>query len=189
MVDTRLLTYNVRGLNDKKKVRHLINYCIKEQSQCSDLICTLQETYIENHGLFPYLWRGNLYITPGNGNSCGYITLLSHHLNIIESKDLGDRGHILALQKIGCQEIGYIVANIYAPNPNNNQKIDFFDNAFDSVLLFQERYDCPNIIIAGDYNVVLKAAETKNRSFNSQEKRVADFIINFLKELKLNDIW
>ena len=54
----KALTYNVRGLNDRNKMRHLINvfnkeYCSKE----FDAIIALQETNIAKPGLIPYIFE------------------------------------------------------------------------------------------------------------------------------------
>ena len=124
----QVTSYNVRGLNEEKKLRHLFNHCHGQlTTKDSDLVVCLQETYIEVPGKIPYLWRGNFHLTAGNGNSCGCITLLSPHLSIIASRDIGNRAHVLACQRTGESKVGLIIANIYAPNPNNVEKIDFFD--------------------------------------------------------------
>ena len=115
-----LLSYNVRGLGDEKKLRHLLNHCYKQQGGPNmDFFCFLQETYVASQTKLPYMWRGNFHLTPGNGHSCGCVTLLSHHINITETRELGERGHILACQKSGERKASYILANVYAPNSKN----------------------------------------------------------------------
>ena len=187
--DTRIISNNVRGLNDRLKLRHLINYLIKDMNRHQNLIACLQETYIENHRILQYLWRGNYYITPGTGNSCGCITLLSYHLNVVEARNLGDRGHVLAVQRIGSQNVTHIIANIYAPNPNTNDKIEFFNNAFEMILELCETHACEHIIMAGDFNLILKEIEGKNRNFSAQEKRIAAYLSANIGTLGLQDIW
>ena len=136
-------SYNGQGLGKEKKLRHLLNYFQQRMGgKNSDFICCLQETYIESPGKMPYLWRGNFQLTPGNGHSQGCITLLSPHLNIIANRSIESRGHVLACQKSGDYGETYIVANIYAPNPNSNEKIEFFNTVFDCIIEFQERYNC-----------------------------------------------
>ena len=92
----------------------------------ADYFLLVQETFIDNHSLLSYLWRGNYYATSGLGNSKGCITLMSSHINVIEAKEFDNRAHILVCQKSNSNSASYIVANIYAPCPNTQEKILFF---------------------------------------------------------------
>ena len=186
----RVTSYNVRGLNEEKKLRHLLNALYKNSSgKNTDNFVCLQETYISNPGLLTYLWRGNFHLTPGNGNSCGCITLLSPHLNVIESRDIDNRAHLLVCQNSGDTSLLYIIANLYAPNPNTSGKIDFFERIFDTAGELSELYDCDNLLIAGDFNLVFDESETKNRNYSNQEKRVASCVKDFGVAMELGDVW
>ena len=182
-------TYNVRGLNEEKKVRHLFNYFHKAMSKDKDFVACLQETYIEKEGKIPYIWRGNLVLTPGSGNGQGCMTLLSSHLNVVEVKHLRQRAHILACKKAGEERVSYLIANLYAPNVNNAEKIQFFEEVFDALTDFEERHDCRKIIVAGDYNVAFKEAQTKNRLASQAEKRIAESILELAAHADLANIW
>ena len=184
-------SYNVRGLNDERKLRHLLNCIYKSPGSCTggDNIICLQETFIENAGKIPYLWRGNYVMTAGNGQSCGCITLLSSHLNVVETRIIGSRAHVAVCQRSNENQPSYIIANLYAPNPNNNEKIEFFNNVFDVVHELSEKYNCTSILVAGDFNTVLSERETKNRNFSAQEKRVADNIKSLMGTTGLVDCW
>ena len=186
----RVTSYNVRGLNDEKKLRHLINKIYKEdKGKNYDSFVCLQETYISNPGKIPYLWRGNFYLTPGTGSSSGCLTLLSPHLSVVHSKNIDNRAHVIACQKSGDNSVSFIIANIYAPNPNNADKIAFFDQVFESVLEFSERFESAHIIMAGDYNLIFCATEAKNRQYSPQERRVADYVKERVETLALADCW
>ena len=188
--DLLVTSYNVRGLNDDHKLRHLINHCYSTLGgKDKDSIYLFQETYIPVPGKIPYLWRGNFHLTPGEGNSCGCLTLLSSHLNIIEAIDIGNRAHVLACQKIGETGVGLVIANIYAPNPNTNEKIDFFEEVFEKVFELVEKFDSRKIIIAGDYNLIFRNNESKNRLFTMQEKRVAEYVKDCNRIYNLSDLW
>ena len=184
-----VISYNVRGLNDQKKLRHLVNYCYKKgPSKNKDQIFCFQETFIEKPGILPVLWRGNLHLTPGRGNSSGCLTLLSHHINIIHSKDFNDRAHVLVCQKSDDQGASFIIANIYAPNANSNQKIAFFEEILNEIAELQASYDCENTLVMGDFNLIFQSSECKNRAFSSQEKNVARAVKPILDDLNLSDI-
>ena len=183
-------TYNVRGLSDERKLRHLLQQMHqKKGGKNLDFFACFQETYIETPGKIPYIWRGNYFLTPGTGHSCGCLTLLSSHINVLASQALGNRGHVLACQKSGEQGVVYIVANIYAPNPNSNEKLEFFSNVFETVAEFQERYNCQNSIVMGDFNLTFKATEMKNRNYTIQEQRVANTVKALIVDLELEDVW
>ena len=97
-------SYNVRGLGDELKLRHLVNACYKKSQGPNpdrDLIFCFQETYINQRNKLPYLWRGNYHLTNGNGHKCGCLTLVSSHVNIVHKVDFEDRGHLLVCQRTG----------------------------------------------------------------------------------------
>ena len=183
-------TYNVRGLKDEAKLRHLINHYSKTISNKNkDVVACFQETYLESHGKIPYLWRGNFHLTPGDRNSGGCLSLLSPHINIVESKDLGNRAHILACQRSNETRVSFIVANIYAPCPNSVGKIDFFTEVFETISSFEITHECSNIVVAGDFNLIFASHEMKNRLHTTQEKRVASAVAQMVEEADLRDVW
>ena len=182
-------SYNVRGLGDEKKLRHLINSCYKKNSVNVDSIFCFQETYVNNAGKIPYLWRGNFFLTNGNGHSCGCLTLLSSHLNIVKSIDFEERGHLLVCQKISDPNISYIIENIYAPCPNTREKLSFFEKVFDVISENSILYECENIVVAGDFNLNFKTEEMRNRQYSAQESNIARVVEDCYKGLGLKDVW
>ena len=191
-MDTALsvISYNVRGLKDESKLSHLLSCLYKKMGgKNKDFVACLQETYLDKEGRLPYLWRGNYHLTPGAGNSCGCVTLVSPHINIIGKKNIGNRAHVLACQKVGANGTSYIVANIYAPCPNSNEKAEFFEELFDVISDFEERYNCSRSLIVGDFNLNLHEKEMKNRLYTAQEKRIANQVKNLAINLNLADCW
>ena len=185
-----ITSYNVRGLGDERKARHLVNAIYKaDRGKNVDTFVFLQETFITLPGKLPYLWRGNLHLTPGTGSSCGCITLMSSHLNIVHSVNLENRAHVLVCQRTGEASASYIAANIYAPNANSASKLDFFATIFDTVNELSDSYDCQKILIAGDFNLIFDSKEAKNRIYTSQEKRITNFVKDQLRASHLADSW
>ena len=184
----KVISYNVRGLNDENKLRHLINYLYQScRNKNSDFVACLQETYLTKAGKIPFLWRGNSEITQGNGNSCGCITFLSPHLNVLRATSIDDRGHVLAVQRTGETEVAYVIANVYAPNPNSNEKLSFFERVFDQVNEFKERFNCNNVLVLGDFNLNFSSSEMKNRAYSVQEKRLASIVKDMADQSDLKD--
>jgi len=174
-----------------KKLRHLINHFYKPQYRSSqqEVIIGLQETYIESKSLVNLLWRGNCHITSGNGHSHGCITLLSSNLNVIAVREISDRAHVLVLQNSADAKPSYILANIYAPNPNTREKIEFYNEVLDTIYEFEETYECSNVLLLGDFNVVFNTFEAKNRNFSRQERNVASAINSLFVAGNLSDVW
>ena len=186
----QVVTYNVRGISDESKLRHLLNYFYKGfMNKNRDFICALQETYVINEGKIPYLWRGNYHVTSGTGHGCGCVTLLSPHLSVVAYQNIDNRGHVLVCQRSDSVVASYVVANIYAPNPNTADKIDFYKKVFEVVAEFEERFDCTNTLIMGDFNLTFNTWERKNRLYSTQEKRVAQEVNDLVNEAGLKDIW
>lgn len=183
------MTYNVRGLNDEGKLRHLINACYGKNKKDKDNFFFFQETFITNAGLIPFLWRGNYHLTPGTGNSCGCLTLMSSHINVVTVRDIGSRAHVIVCQKPGENRTSYIVANIYAPCPNTREKLEFFEQFFEVVNDLSALHDCEKIIIGGDFNLNFHEREVSNRKYPAQERNIAKATADFIKNSGLNDIW
>ena len=121
-------TFNVRGLKDEGKLRHLLSHFSKLiVDRNKDVIVCLQETYLENPGKIPYIWRGNVHLTLGAGNSGWCVTILISYKNVVANCNLGNRAHFLACQKQGETAVSFIVANLYAPNSNSADKREFFN--------------------------------------------------------------
>ena len=155
----------------KRKLRHLINHFSKKKSSKDlDLIAGFQETYLEQPGLIPYIWRGHFHLTPGLGNSCGCLTLLSAHISVVASRDLANRAHILACQKSGDNGVTYIVLNLYAPKE------------------YEEAYECSNLIVLGDFNLNFSRNQIKNRTYTPQEHRISSQVKSHLEDLNLYDV-
>ena len=85
----QVISQNVRGLSDSKKVRHLVNKCYKLSKASIDSIYCFQETYVPKLDLLNYLWRGEVYVTSGTGNSLGCITLMTAPFKIARCVELG----------------------------------------------------------------------------------------------------
>ena len=183
----QVISYNIRGLKDEKKMRHLLCHYQKKCNKDLDLIVCLQETFLEKPGKLPFIWRGNFFLTEGEGNSCGCITLLSSHLTVVASKKIENRAHVLVCAKNDTAR--YIVANLYAPNLNGREKNEFYEKVFDAVFEFEQTHNCQQVVIAGDFNLAFRREETKNRLFSTQERRVGDNVKLLMNAAGMTDCW
>lgn len=148
-----------------------------------------QETFITDPGKIPYIWRANFHLTAGLGNSQGCLTLLPRNIQVIEFENIGNQAHVLACLSSGENNPTHVLANVYAPYPNTQEKIDFLEELLSSIDEFALNHNCPNIFIAGDFNINYKSSEVKNRNYSQQEKNVAKVLKDKTNALILSDSW
>ena len=187
--ELQVVSLNVRGLGDSKKVRHLINTCYKMTKVAANSLFLFQETYVPKLDLLRYLWRGEYKLTMGTGNSLGCITLVTAPYKIVHSVEIGQRGHVLALSKDDPNKVDAVVANVYAPNGFDNEKRLFFEELFDCINEVKNTYNCSKLVVAGDFNIVLNDNEVKNRSYPIHEKRLAEDVKMMIQQADLSDGW
>ena len=187
--DLSVLTYNVRGLSDSKKVRHIVNNCYKLTKKAANSFFMFQETFVMRLDLLKYLWRGEYHLTPGTGNSCGCLTLVTAPYKIVRAIDIGNRAHIVVLTNNSLNKAEMLVVNIYAPNGYDDAKMTFFEELIDVITENMTSYNCSNVVLAGDFNLVFSEDEIKNRLYSGAERRIAARLKDMLNNLNLEDCW
>ena len=53
--------------------------------------------------------------------------------------------------------------------------------------VLEEKYNCRYIIVAGDFNLVFKQCEVKNRAITAQEGRIAKIVSSLYSQFSLVD--
>ena len=187
--DLQVVTLNIRGLSDPKKARHVINKCYKLTNSAANSLFMFQETYVTNLTVLTYLWRGDYHLTPGTGNSQGCLTLITSPYKIVHSSNIGSRAHVLVLTKNNLNAAELIVVNAYAPNGNDDEKLRFFEEVIKNVSENMVNYNCHNVVLAGDLNLVFNECEVKNRAYLNSERRVAMRVKEMFSNINLEDGW
>ena len=187
--DLQVMTYNVRGLGDSKKLRHLVNNCYKLMNEAMDSVFMIQESHATHLKLLKFLWRGDFCETPGTGAGKGCLTLLSPMLKAVKTIHYDQRAHIVVIGKSDEKRADLIVVNVYGPNQNNQDKLDFFIRLIEALADLKLEYDCERVIFAGDFNVVFDQSEVKNRSYPLTEKRLARNLKGIFSAADLSDGW
>ena len=54
---------------------------------------------------------------------------------------------------------------------------------------FELKYDCKASLLIGDYNLIFKADEAKNRAISLSERHVATGVKQMMEDSQLTDIW
>ena len=112
-------------------------------------IFLLQETHstVKDEIIWRKEWGGEILYEHGLSNSRGVAILFKPTFNFKVDTIYNKDGRILIL-KVLLNEKELIIVNIYGPNEDN---VDFYQHLFSKL----EDEECSNMIIGGDYNLVL----------------------------------
>ena len=180
----KVLSLNVRGINQRKKRKSIFNWVRKQNVD----LALLQETYstenCENEWRFD--WGGKIKFVHGTNHSRGNLILISNSFRgeiIEEEKDISGR---ILLLKIKHEEEFIYVLNIYSPN-SESQQIQFYKQ----LKRFMEKQgisSSDNIIIGGDWNTVLDKQDKKGGQDRLKERVISE-IYTLIEYFEINDIW
>ena len=149
MVYGKILSWNIRGCRNLDKRLGIFKYI----KHLKPFVCLLQETHVLEEDLETWetKWdEGKIFINPGSSRSAGQAFLLSKNINIIEHRVL-IKGRLQTL-KCNINNCIITIANVYAPNSDNDRKT-FFEVLVE--LLVSYDYG-DRIVIGGDFNITLE---------------------------------
>ena len=180
----KLLSVNVRGLNNFKKRKTIFTWCRKWNA---DFIF-LQETHstVENEMPWRHEWGAEIVTAHGTSDARGVAVLFKRGVDYkVHSKFLDPQGRYIIL-KAEIRDKTFVMINVYAPN-KNMELTHFFTNIL--TLLQKENLDSEtNIILGGDLNCPLDPALDKKGGISTPRKAVISSIGCLQNELDLIDI-
>ena len=183
--DLKIISFNVRGLNNMKKRKSIFDYLKK--NQCD--VAFLQETYssIEDETRWLQEWEGTGYMVHGTNHSRGVAILFRKQLEveILSSKFDFKSRFILLKTKINDEHFNLI--NIYAPNKEKEQ-IEFLED-IRRILITEKVIAADNNVFAGDWNMVLDKDMDKLGGQNSVKSRSVVKLRELINDYNLIDIW
>jgi exonuclease III len=184
MAEIKILTYNVRGMKDKLKLKRVLNKCNRLIQENRDSFILLQETHLDEEeckqiGLH---WRQGYVRSPAIGRQGGTLILYSSTWeNIHSENDNYGRFCSLIVSKY-CQKL--CIINVYAPNDHD---IEFFNSVYNKTYEYKGQFPEIKVVIGGDFNLVLGQGDSKNRRANNAERRSKNFILEQNTALNLRD--
>ncbi len=125
-----------------------------------EILCFLQETHSTELREDTWIkeWGGHIIYSHGTSRSKGVAIMMKKHFydNVKDIvRDMNGRFVIIVLEYGGKK---YTLSIIYAPTQNyENEQIELINNLQDKFV--QQQYE--NIIIGGDFNIVLNPANDK----------------------------
>ena len=117
-----------------------------------------------------------------SSRQAGVAVLFNNNFNLQILKLLSDPEGRFIICNIKADEKELTLANIYAPNKDDPT---FFQNFFDPSQSFQ----CEDIIIGGDFNLVLDIQKDKKGGLPKTHKNSLKILIEFSENLNLTDVW
>ena len=181
-INFKIVSLNVRGLNNSIKRRKVFKWLHRQTAHCY----FLQETFSteQSINIWRSEWGGNIFYSHGSNHSKGVMILVNprYQLEVIRSiKDKNGRSIILEI-KLDNQNLA--LANVYAPN-DISQQIKFYQDLNQTLSGFS---DC-NLIIGGDFNCALTPKDRKSVKQHSNKPTVINEIEHLCSNFALTDIW
>ncbi len=180
----KVISLNVRGLNDVNKRTSVFQYVNKEKGD----IIFLQETYSSEKDMSRWIheWGGSGYFSHGTKHSCGVAILIRRNLNIdITDSCLDPSGRYIIL-KIKIEDHILNLINVYCPN-REGEKVTFLRKLV-NVMDSKGVKDATNNVIGGDWNITLNAKDKMGGTMFKKGKS-AEEIDKMSEHFNLVDIW
>lgn len=179
MSDIKIITLNVKGINNVVKRQKLLSFFKKEKCQ----LAFIQETHLSDleHVKLRRSWVGQVFYSSYNSKSRGVAVLIHRSLPFTLDKSISDKeGRYVLLSGYLYSEL-IVLGCVYAPNN--------YDAAFIPQLLADlASFSSPYILIGGDFNCVLNSAvDMSSPRLASSAK--SNKLREFLKDLDLHDVW
>ena len=175
----KIITQNVRGLNDITKRKSLFYYLRGK----AEIVC-LQETHCElsKQNEWELQWGSDkCFWSHFSSAARGVAILVKKESNItILGQFKDDEGRMVG---VNYEENGekFVLVNLYAPNTDDPK---FFTNVFRKM----EDFDGHRIIV-GDFNLVLDVSIDRTTGSESNNEKAADIVKEYMEETQLCDIW
>ena len=117
-----------------------------------------------------------------SSNAAGVCILFNNNFNLNILKIFSDPSGRYIICDIKAEEKLFTLANIYAPNDDDPI---FFTTFFDHL----ENFQCDEIILGGDFNLVLNVKEDKKGGLPRTHQNALNVVKQACEELDLTDIW
>ena len=168
-----VITYNCRGLKMYTKLKRVLNTCSDVLKRNRLSLIFIQETHLERESerRIRVMWRGGFALSPGEGGSRGCLILFDSSWQCEEKFECLDGR--LACVVIQSGHLSIIAICVYAPN---NHDVLFFEDLFNKLIELKDKYPEHQIIIAGDFNLVLnRGQDSINRADSNLEKVIGSY--------------
>jgi exonuclease III len=176
----KIISFNAKGLKGDCKRRKVINWAKRKKYD----IMNIQEAHIEDEDYNKWKedWKGTIIHSSGTNKSRGVATIInsnSPHKILEEKKDKEGRWTVTSLL---IKEKEIILANYYGPNEDNTA-------ALNEMMEEITKINTNNIIITGDFNLVLDLNKDKFGGRKQTNEKCRKSLLEHMENYNLSDIW
>lgn len=175
------LSCNVNGVRNFEKRKKMYRH-VKENLKGG--IVFMQETHCvkKDEMLWQNQWGGRCINSFGSTSSKGTSILFDRNLDYkLGPKTVDTEGRYVIVE-IEIEQTEIVLGCVYAPNNDN-------PNFFTEFLTEVDKFQNPNIIIAGDFNLVFDTSLDRAGSSEYNHPNSLSVLCNFMENMELNDIW
>ena len=175
-----IASLNVRGLRDNTKRREVFNW-LRKKNYSAYMLQEVHCTENTNH-VWSAEWGYQAIFSTYKSNKAGVCILFNNNFDFQIEKTYTDPQGRFIICDIKTNEKCFTLGNIYAPNEDNPTFfLDFFDHLAD--------FKCDDIIIGGDYNLVLDLEKDKMGGLTKTHQNSVKVVQEFSEKLDLVDVW
>ena len=180
MAELKIASMNVRGIGDNNKRRETFNWLRNKQQS----IIFLQEVHCTEAiiGTWRSEWGYKALFSCLSSSSAGVCILFNNNFKFDILKTFLDPSGRYIVCDIKADEKLFTLANIYVPNEDNPT---FLKQVFDRL----HDFACEEIILGGDFNLVLDVKEDKKGGLPRTHQNALKIINQTCEELNLTDVW
>ena len=154
---------------------------------CSDKnpdILLLQETHSKQKFANQWCreWGGELIMSHGTSRARGVCICFKKGLKIKIEKERKDKFGRMIIIEVVIKDMRLTICNLYAPNKDQPE---FFESVFKTL----EEFSSENLLIGGDFNLVLDLDIDKQGGNRTTHEKCQELVLNYMSENKLSDIW
>ena len=180
MSNITVSSLNVRGLGNNEKRREVFQWLRKKNFS----IYMLQEAHCteRSSGTWAAEWGYTAFFSGLASNKAGVAILLNNNFTFNVLKQICDKEGRYIIIDLEVDELTLAICNIYAPNKDDP---NFFQNVSEEL----SRFKCQEIILAGDFNLVMDVAKDKKGGKSMTHRNSLKVIQNIRDNFDLTDIW
>ena len=179
-MNLKIASLNVRGIGNNTKRREVFNWLRSKKFS----IYMLQEAHCTENttDIWTSEWGYKTLFSCCSSNKAGVGILFNNNFNLKILKAFVDPNGRFVICDIETNSKLLTLANVYAPNEDDP---DFFQAVFSHLSSFH----CEEIIIGGDFNLVLDLIKDKKGGLPRTHKNAMKIVQDFCENLDLSDIW
>ena len=180
MGDLKFSSLNVRGLGEVSKRKEIFNWLRKKKFS----IYMLQEVHCteKNIHLWTAEWGYKALFSCCASNKAGTCILFNNNFHLQITKTRSDPNGRFIICDICTNGKNITLCNLYAPNED---KPDFFRD----IAIYLQDCQCDEIIIGGDFNLVMDVSKDKKGGRASTHKNSLEEVKGICETWDVVDIW